>query len=581
MADFIGLLKKTIEAQKNITPQLRERVYARAREAVGKKLSESNIPEAAANQQIDLLEKSIVEVEAEYQKAEKALLQTIMRPSEPRPHDRVAPKADIPSTPAPIADAPRPAPSAPTTETARPAAPSAPKAATRPPASAVSQPNTAPAAQPAKPHSNMHAAPTARASGSFASEPVKSAPNIPDAVQPAANIPAENIIKPSARAPMTDAPREKLQETTLPKTEPAAPTYEAAPALPDNPDFEVRPTAAAGMAASAPAIEPKTTENKMATEKVASSEAGNKSRPDLGRLDNIFKTQSERKALAEAKRKRKIFWAITCSLIALIALIVLLVLKPFSGNVPTADDKQKQTENASVQTEKQTQRLLPDGSETSSEPNGQPQETTYPKSDTEATAIAEQANTAKATLYMSQTPSQTEKVQTGETNWIIGRDISESGRDLGPIIRGDVTVPLSSTGQKFIMRMTIRPNHDESIPATYITSAIFVTPDDFTEGPVDEILDFKLKATEQNSGQQMVGTTNTKIGDNFFIFPMSSAGPFSESNLRLLRQMPWIRIVARFKSGRIMELTFNKGEKGKDVFDKVIGEWLGEQPSSR
>lgn len=460
MTDFAGLLRKTIDAQKNATAQLRQRVYVRAREAIGKKLAESDIPAETIKQQKILLENAIVEVEESYLNAEKALLESIIKPHEKTAHD--------------------------------------------------SQ----------NPHSPEH----------HVSEEA-------------------HIVKQKAPEPVTP-----------PKTQ-------SAPAAPRAPEAKHAVKEDASPSASSAKVK------KTATETTGEPNS------NFDQLGNIFKTQSERKALAEAKRKRRIFWTIASILILVIMAAALLVLNPFTNHrlaPPSGNTQKTAAENAAAQTEKQTQRLLPDGRETNPVPSTQQAQTAYPKSDAEATTVPEQVDHEKATLYLSQTPTQTEKILTGTAEWIVGRDISESGRDLGSIIRGDVSIPVDSSNDKLIMRMTIHPNHDETIPATYITDMIFIVPDNFPEGAVDEVVDFKFKATEQIAGQAMIGTTNTRIGDNFFIFPMSSSGPFAESNLRLMRQMPWVRIVARFKSGRVMELTFNKGEKGKKIFDDVIGEWLNE-----
>ncbi|UXM95613.1 hypothetical protein N5853_03000 [Bartonella sp. HY329] len=66
MADFVGLLKKTIDAQSNMTPQLRQRIYERAKAAVERKLSESPLALEVVNEQRAILQRAIDEVEAYY-----------------------------------------------------------------------------------------------------------------------------------------------------------------------------------------------------------------------------------------------------------------------------------------------------------------------------------------------------------------------------------------------------------------------------------------------------------------------------------------------------------------------------------
>ncbi|MBB6261255.1 hypothetical protein FHS77_001806 [Paenochrobactrum gallinarii] len=66
MADFVAVLKKTIDAQADPTPELRQRVYAKARATIEQKLVTANAPESVSMRQRQMLEDSIQEVEAFY-----------------------------------------------------------------------------------------------------------------------------------------------------------------------------------------------------------------------------------------------------------------------------------------------------------------------------------------------------------------------------------------------------------------------------------------------------------------------------------------------------------------------------------
>ncbi|RCK99963.1 MAG: hypothetical protein JSC189_001313 [Candidatus Tokpelaia sp. JSC189] len=74
MADFVGLLKRAIDAQSNVTSELRLRIYDRARETVKKKLSSSNVSAELIELQLRVIEKAINEVEEFYRGAENAPL---------------------------------------------------------------------------------------------------------------------------------------------------------------------------------------------------------------------------------------------------------------------------------------------------------------------------------------------------------------------------------------------------------------------------------------------------------------------------------------------------------------------------
>ncbi|AQT43438.1 hypothetical protein BBC0178_019970 [Bartonella apihabitans] len=78
MANFAGLLKKTIDAQENPTPDLRARVYARARETVVRKLAETGVSPTVAEAQLQALDDAIKSVEADYVAVEQELLSNIL-----------------------------------------------------------------------------------------------------------------------------------------------------------------------------------------------------------------------------------------------------------------------------------------------------------------------------------------------------------------------------------------------------------------------------------------------------------------------------------------------------------------------
>ena len=68
MADFVAVLKKTIDALGDNTPAMREKVYQKARSTVAAKLAAINPPPpaAVAERQKRVLEEAIAEVESSY-----------------------------------------------------------------------------------------------------------------------------------------------------------------------------------------------------------------------------------------------------------------------------------------------------------------------------------------------------------------------------------------------------------------------------------------------------------------------------------------------------------------------------------
>ncbi|MBX4336529.1 hypothetical protein [Bartonella raoultii] len=78
MIDFVGILKKTISSQSNITLQVRKRIYKRAIETLERQFVEATVPHAIADEQRKSLQNAIAIVEEEYLADEKELLSSII-----------------------------------------------------------------------------------------------------------------------------------------------------------------------------------------------------------------------------------------------------------------------------------------------------------------------------------------------------------------------------------------------------------------------------------------------------------------------------------------------------------------------
>ncbi|WP_375608647.1 MULTISPECIES: hypothetical protein [unclassified Bartonella] len=78
MVDFVGILKKAIDAQSNVTPQVRKRIYKRAIETLEHQFVIAKIPQAIADEQRKILRSSIATVEEGYLVVEKKLLSSVI-----------------------------------------------------------------------------------------------------------------------------------------------------------------------------------------------------------------------------------------------------------------------------------------------------------------------------------------------------------------------------------------------------------------------------------------------------------------------------------------------------------------------
>lgn len=78
MVDFVGILKKAINAQNNATPQVRKRIYKRAIETLENQFVAATIPQAMADEQRQVLQSAIAIVEEEYLALAKKQLSSVI-----------------------------------------------------------------------------------------------------------------------------------------------------------------------------------------------------------------------------------------------------------------------------------------------------------------------------------------------------------------------------------------------------------------------------------------------------------------------------------------------------------------------
>ena len=228
MADLSGVLRKTIDGLPRATPQLREKVYEKARAAIKRQIDAANPPlaEGVVSARVAALEDAISRTEEHYvsQEADAASQEDEAAP---------APVAPVPSpaaqTPAPP---PKPAQQPAVPPRAPPAAPA--PATTTGAAPAVQPPQSAPPQRPAQPPQAPQPPQPPRqmpATGDDQVQPVPAKPAAPAAAPPAQ---PQRPAAPPAAAP----PRPQQQPPQVRPTLPAATIPGAAPS-----DTDGRPAA--------------------------------------------------------------------------------------------------------------------------------------------------------------------------------------------------------------------------------------------------------------------------------------------------------------------------------------------------
>jgi hypothetical protein len=174
----------------------------------------------------------------------------------------------------------------------------------------------------------------------------------------------------------------------------------------------------------------------------------------------------------------------------------------------------------------------------------------------------------RAIFYEERTSATDGSAQQGNTVWTLVQESPGNGLPPEPAIRAEATIP----GKEVQLRMTIRRNADATLPASHIIELIFLTPENFDGGVIDNVLRMTFKETEEATGMPVVGSP-AKIGDGFFLIALGDTPQEIEANMQLFRRMKWIDIPIVYRTGRRALMTLERGIPGDKVFDDALKAW--------
>ncbi|MFC5386946.1 hypothetical protein ACFPLB_13345 [Aquamicrobium segne] len=532
MADFVAVLKKTLGGLGETTPEMRARVYDKARTTIAARLAalDPQPPAALVERQKKALEDAIVTVEGEY------------APPQPTGDD---PLAELESL-----------------------------------FSSIDRNKNQPS----------HAAPSPNVTVTPAPPPSVEAPPV-EPVHPVAESAAERT-GPEADKPLHAQTRQEPPVDAQTRQEPLGPEFNHDPAPESEPDFGHSPTGGLDETDDAddafdrlPDIETEQDEEERRSHKglitalvalavlaaggygawynkdaigdmFASSDSGE---PEPTTVTPVEVPPGEDVAAAD----------------------------PSAGPAPVEPAPIEPNGEAS---QKFTQRLLPSGEETDPGPAGggssigegssvvaltTPPPTAAPGAGPSA---AQDQNTQsaqsgvavgqKAIYYEERTNLAQGSAESGNTVWSLVQESPGGDEPPEPAIRAEVQIP----GKDVQLRMTIRRNADTTLPASHIIEMIFLTPTDFEGGGIDGLLRIAFKSAEQDAGSPLIGVP-AKIADGYFLVALNDTKADEDANMALFRNREWIDIPVIYKSGRRALLTMEKGIPGDKVFDEAIKAW--------
>ena len=174
----------------------------------------------------------------------------------------------------------------------------------------------------------------------------------------------------------------------------------------------------------------------------------------------------------------------------------------------------------------------------------------------------------KAIFYEERTSSAAGSAEPGTIVWSLIQESPGGSLPPEPAIRAEATIP----GKDVQLRMTIKRNADQTLPASHIIEMIFLTPANFEGGGIENILRVAMKGSEQEAGNPLIGIP-AKIADGFFLVALNDTKAEIDANMGLLRRQSWIDVPVVYKSGRRALFTMEKGIPGDKVFDEALQAW--------
>jgi hypothetical protein len=199
-------------------------------------------------------------------------------------------------------------------------------------------------------------------------------------------------------------------------------------------------------------------------------------------------------------------------------------------------------------------------------PTGQ-QASLPPQSSTQPQAPAGPVVTQKATLYEEPTNPGVAASQTLAIAGTVSWSFATGGAD-GPEVIGTVTIP----DRKTTVKVTIRRNTDQSLPASHLVEVLVTTPTDFPGKSVSNVPTMVLKPSEDARGDVLVGASAT-VAPGYYWIALSNAQQDLTKNIGLLRDREWIDIRLVYQSGQRAILTLEKGSSGGQAFAKALSAW--------
>jgi hypothetical protein len=156
----------------------------------------------------------------------------------------------------------------------------------------------------------------------------------------------------------------------------------------------------------------------------------------------------------------------------------------------------------------------------------------------------------------------------GTAVWRTERVAPGPGQKPDVVVRAEVEIP----EQKVSVRLSLRRNDDNQLPASHTVEIVFTLPPDFSHGGISNIPGILMKQGETTRGVALTGVA-VKVTTNFFLIGLSSVDVDMQRNLQLLKERSWFDIPVVYGDGKRAIIAIEKGTPGERAFTEAFATW--------
>ncbi|SDU34773.1 hypothetical protein [Stappia sp. ES.058] len=161
------------------------------------------------------------------------------------------------------------------------------------------------------------------------------------------------------------------------------------------------------------------------------------------------------------------------------------------------------------------------------------------------------------------------QASSGQTVWSVGEETIDGRTET--VLRMRIEVPERS----IVANLSLRPNRDDTLPASHLLEVRFELPQNFTGQGVAEVPGLVMKTTEEARGDALIGAS-VKVADGFFWVALSNIPDERERNLTLLQERGWIDLPMLYENRKRAILTLEKGTPGTRAVEQAVTAWRSE-----